>query len=72
MDLRWLEWAKKLQAIAQNGLTYTENPFDIERYQLIRKIAAEMMATYSEKDPQYILNLFADEVGAATPKVDVL
>lgn len=71
MDLRWLEWAKKLQAIAQNGLTYTENPFDVERYQLIRKIAAEMMATYSEKDPQYILNLFADEVGAATPKVDV-
>lgn len=71
MDLRWLEWAKTLQAIAQNGLTYTENPFDIERYQSIRQIAAEMMAAYSEKDPQYILNLFRGEVGAATPKVDV-
>ena len=71
VDLRWLEWAKKLQAIAQNGLTYTENPFDLERYQSIRKIAADMMATYSQTDPLYILNLFADEVGPATPKVDV-
>ena len=71
MDLRWLEWAKKLQAIAQNGLTYTENPFDMERYRGIREIAAEMMASYSEKDARYILDLFAGEVGAATPKVDV-
>lgn len=71
MELRWLEWSKKLQAIAQNGLTYTENPFDMERYRSIREIAAEMMATYSGKEPQYILNLFTEEVGAATPKVDV-
>ncbi len=71
MDLKWLEWAKKLQAIAQTGLTYTTNPFDIERYKLIREIAAEIVATYSEGNPQYVLNLFAGEVGYATPKVDV-
>lgn len=71
MDYKWLEWAKKLQAIAQNGLTYTENPFDVERYKSLQAIAAEMMATYSQTEPSYILDLFAREVGYATPKVDV-
>lgn len=70
-DLKWLEWAKKLQAIAQNGLTYSKNPFDIERYQSLSVIAAEIMATYSNVEPSYALNLFAQEVGYATPKVDV-
>jgi hypothetical protein len=53
VDLKWLEWAKKLQAIAQTGLKYTTDPFDIERYKLIREIAAEIVATYSEGNPQY-------------------
>ncbi len=70
-NLKWLEWAQRLQAIAQNGLTYTENPFDIERYNLIREIAAEMLATYSDGEPHYILDLFARDVGYATPKIDV-
>ena len=71
MDSKWLEWAKKLQAIAQNGLTYTENPFDIERYKSLRAIAAEMMATCANVEPSYVADLFAKEVGYATPKVDV-
>ncbi len=71
MDYKWIEWAKRLQAIAQNGLTYTQNPFDIERYKSLRAIAAEIMATYSNVEPDYVLDLFAQEVGYATPKVDV-
>ena len=71
MDTKWLEWAKRLQAIAQNGLTYTQNPFDIERYKALRLLTAEIMATYSSMEPSYVLDLFAAEVGYATPKVDV-
>ena len=71
MNHKWLEWVKKLQAIAQNGLTYTENPFDVERYKSLRAIAAEIMATYSNVEPSYVVDLFAREVGYATPKVDV-
>ena len=71
VESKWLEWVQKLQAIAQNGLTYTENPFDIERYKSLRAIAAEIMATYSNAEPSYVLDLFAREVGYATPKVDV-
>ncbi len=71
MSLKWLEWAQKLQAIAQNGLTYCESQYDIERYEQLRLIAAEIMANYTEAEPSYILDLFNQEKGYATPKVDV-
>jgi len=71
MDTQWLEWVQKLQAIAQNGLTYARDPFDIERYESVREIAAEIAAVHSHMDVQYILNLFAGEVGYLTPKTDV-
>lgn len=71
MDLKWLEWAKRLQAIAQNGLTFTENPFDVERYKSLRAIASEILATYSNVEPSYVLDLFTKEEGYATPKVDI-
>ncbi|ABA20397.1 NUDIX hydrolase [Trichormus variabilis ATCC 29413] len=71
MQPKWLEWTQKLQAISQNGLTYSENPFDIERYKQLRAIASEIMATYSNVEDSYVLDLFARELGYATPKVDV-
>ncbi len=71
MDPKWLKWAKKLQAIAQNGLTYTQNPFDIERYESVRDIATEIMVAHSDVELNYVRDLFASEVGYATPKVDV-
>ena len=71
MDSKWLQWAKKLQAIAQSGLTYAKDPFDIERYASVRRLAAEIMAAHSSGDPDYVQDLFAGEVGYATPKVDI-
>ncbi|MGD1006689.1 MAG: NUDIX hydrolase N-terminal domain-containing protein [Ignavibacteriaceae bacterium] len=50
MEPKWLEWAKSLQAIAQNGLTYAVNEFDVERYNQIRNISAEIMASNSDGD----------------------
>lgn len=71
MSLKWLEWAQRLQAIAQNGFTYCENPYDLERHGQVRQIAAEIMATYADVEPSFIRNLFEQEEGYATPKVDV-
>lgn len=68
---QWLVWAQQLQAIAQNGLTYAESPFDLERYQQVRQIAAEMVAGLAETEPSKILDLFNREEGYSTPKVDV-
>lgn len=71
MDLRWLEWGKQLEAIAQNGLTHTEGIFDRERYKSLQIIASEILATYTNLEPSYLLDLFSQEVGYATPKVAV-
>jgi len=71
MTPRWLDWAQRLQAIAQTGLAFTENPFDSERYQQIREIAAEMLAAGSDADIETIRELFARQAGYTTPKVDV-
>lgn len=68
---RWLEWGRELQAIAQNGLAYCKNPYDIERYEVIRRLAAEILSSYSSVDPSVLETLFTNEQGYATPKIDV-
>lgn len=67
---RWLEWARRLQALAQNGLTFPRNPFENERYEAVRQVAADMMAAGSGADLEMILDLFKDNIGYMTPKVD--
>jgi ADP-ribose pyrophosphatase YjhB (NUDIX family) len=69
---QWLSWTKRLQAIAQTGLTFTRDHYDQQRYQELYEIAAEMMAAGGGiSDSQKILDLFRGESGYATPKVDV-
>jgi ADP-ribose pyrophosphatase YjhB (NUDIX family) len=68
---KWLEWAQNLQALAQSGLTYSQNPFDLQRYEAIREIAAEILSTYSQTDLGIIRDLYQSQAGYITPKVDV-
>lgn len=70
MDPMWLQWGKRLQAVAQNGLAFSENHFDIERYEEVRRIAAEMLASRADAPAADFLELFLREDGYATPKVD--
>ncbi|MEK7780090.1 MAG: NUDIX hydrolase [Verrucomicrobiota bacterium] len=70
-SLRWLEWCSRLQALAQTGLTFARDPYDIERYQALQKIAAEMLAAGTEADLGKIQDFLATDSGYATPKVDV-
>ena len=67
---QWLEWAKELQFIAQGGLTYSKDVFDIERFERIREIAAEMLSLQSEIPIEKVKNLFCNETGFQTPKLD--
>ncbi len=71
MEPIWIDWAKRLQAIAQTGLTYADSPYDVERYEEIRHIAAEMSANRSDTELSRVLDLFSSDRGYATPKVDV-
>jgi len=68
----WVEWAQRLQAIAQNGLAYARNPFDVERFNQVRQVAAEMLASGSDSvRAESLVELFQRNFGYATPKVDV-
>jgi ADP-ribose pyrophosphatase YjhB (NUDIX family) len=67
----WLEWIKQVYAVAQWGLTYSKDPFDLERYEVLRELSVEMMADFTELDKAKITELFAHEIGYVTPKVDV-
>jgi ADP-ribose pyrophosphatase YjhB (NUDIX family) len=71
MDPKWLEWAKQLQSIAQAGLTYSKDVYDLERFELIRKISVEMMSQQTGLEMTVMKDLFASETGYATPKVDI-
>ena len=71
MEPNWLTWGRKLQAIAQSGLAHTGNPFDAERYEAVRAVAADMLADRTGDSAEAILGLFAQERAYATPKVDV-
>ena len=69
---QWLTWARQLQAIAQSGLAYCKDKFDIERYHQIRALAAEMMtAGVPLPSAAPIERLLAEQSGYATPKTDV-
>jgi ADP-ribose pyrophosphatase YjhB (NUDIX family) len=71
MQPKWLSWARELQATAQIGLAYCENPYDRERYEAIRALAVRMMTEGSDADMAMVEGLFAAQTGYATPKVDV-
>ena len=65
-----MEWAKELQFIAQAGLTYTKDPFDKERFERVREIAAEIMSLQSGLSLAKVKDLFCNETGFQTPKLD--
>ena len=66
-----MEWVRRLQAIAQSGLTYAKDPYDVERYQHIRTIAAEIAASRSGTTAESVAALFSEQSGYATPKLDI-
>lgn len=65
-----VEWARELQSLAQAGLYYGHDAFDKERYQRIRDISAEMMAERTALPLDKVKDLFCDEAGYQTPKID--
>jgi ADP-ribose pyrophosphatase YjhB (NUDIX family) len=71
MKEKWLEWAARLQSVAQAGLTFGGNQYDLDRYQQIRTISIEILHEYTGISDEKIRDLFASETGYQTPKVDI-
>lgn len=66
----WLKWSIELQSLAQAGLAYGKDKFDIERFERIREISAEIVAHMTDIPLEKVKNLFCNEVGYQTPKID--
>ena len=66
-----LEWARAAQAIAQNGLAFTRDPFDRERYTRLAELVTELLSSQLEIPSATARAFFAEESGYVTPKVDV-
>lgn len=39
------EWSEQLQSIAQAGITYSKDIYDLERFELIRQISVEILVS---------------------------
>lgn len=68
---KWLDWAKQLNAISQAGKTYSKDKYDLERFDQIADISHQMFAELSDQPVEKVANLFVNEVGYPTPKIDV-
>lgn len=66
-----LDWARKVQAIAQNGLAFTHDPFDKERYTQLTELVASILSTELDIPVAHAKGFWEGEEGYATPKVDV-
>ena len=67
---QWLSWAVELQSLAQAGLTYGKDVYDLERYERIREISAEIIAGKTDIPLEKVKDLFCGETGYQTPKLD--
>jgi ADP-ribose pyrophosphatase YjhB (NUDIX family) len=66
-----LRIARRVQAIAQSGIHFAGSEFDRERYEELRGLSVELTGTICDTKPSKIRDLFTNETGFQTPKVDV-
>ena len=67
---KWARWAKELQDLSQCALAYCTDPYDIERFQRIREISAEMVSELADLPLEHIKATFCAGTGYQTPKLD--
>ncbi|SDL94645.1 ADP-ribose pyrophosphatase YjhB, NUDIX family [Catalinimonas alkaloidigena] len=66
-----LDLIKQVQAIAQAGLHYGENDYDLDRYQRLNELTQQMFNAWTGTAPEFAARWYEGEIGYPTPKVDV-
>jgi ADP-ribose pyrophosphatase YjhB (NUDIX family) len=61
----------RLAALAQDGLTYGADDYDLDRYRQLARLAAELFSTLSGRPADELAVELGRDSGYATPKVDV-
>jgi len=67
----WLRLADALQTIASAGLTYSQDPFDRDRFEQVRALAALVLSRHTDLSREEGAARLRAEPGYVTPKVDV-
>jgi ADP-ribose pyrophosphatase YjhB (NUDIX family) len=68
---QWIAWAQEIFSLSQAGLTYSQNPFDLDRYKRLQEITAEMISSQSHLEKESVIESFSMQAGYITPKIDV-
>jgi ADP-ribose pyrophosphatase YjhB (NUDIX family) len=68
---RWLDWARRLQALAEAAQHYARNQYERERAEKLLDLAAEIIAEHSTLPAAEARTAFTAQPGYVTPKVDV-
>ena len=68
--LAWMQTAVEMQFIAQAGLAYSKDPYDLERFARLRELAAKMLSRGSGLPEKTVRDVFLCETGYQTPKID--
>lgn len=63
--------AKRIQALSENGQHYSENDYDLDRYQELDEISRRIIVLLTKMDPKLIDTFLPEKNGYRTPKVDV-
>lgn len=71
MERNFFEHIKRLQALAEIGLEYSNSNYDIERYEEIQEICLEMLGQLTDVPIIKIKAIIQENNGYKTPKVDV-
>ena len=69
-EQRLLELVQRLAALSQTGLAFAKSPFDVQRYEEVGEIAAEL-ASHGEPDALRVAAIFRSDDGYVTPKMIV-
>ncbi len=63
MEHQWIQWIREIRALSQNGLTYTQDVYDKERYTRLTELANVMFAHIGDVPVQAITNFFVPDTG---------
>ncbi|HEX6871456.1 MAG TPA: NUDIX hydrolase N-terminal domain-containing protein, partial [Micromonosporaceae bacterium] len=69
VEIRIGQLAEELRAIAANGLHYTDNPYDQDRYQRTRDLAAELHALVTGGSIVEVQREYVEQPHQRTPAV---
>jgi 8-oxo-dGTP pyrophosphatase MutT (NUDIX family) len=69
--VRFLDWAREIQALAQTEQHYAKDDYSRERCKRLMEIAAEMISENTSMDFLPLAKAFHAQIGYATPKIDV-